>query len=172
MSKQWKPYVPVAVVFGVIALLVIGRIPHCHLALKSSAMILLEMASILPAVVILMGLMQVWAPAQHIQKYLGKEAGAKGMLLSALLGALPTGPMYVAFPIAGSLLRKGAGMANIVILLGAWGAIKIPQIAVEVAFLGLRFAIVRLLFTLLGLIVMGLILAKLIPAHKGIEKYG
>ncbi|NSW90572.1 MAG: hypothetical protein HPY74_07820 [Firmicutes bacterium] len=48
------------------------------------------------------------------------------------LGTLPTGPLYVAFPMVGSLLRKGARISNMVIFLGSWAALKIPQLMVEI----------------------------------------
>jgi len=68
------------------------------------------------------------------------------------MGTLPTGPLYVAFPIAGELLRKRASVMNVVVFLGAWASLKMPQIGVEIQFLGLRFALLRTILTFLGII--------------------
>ncbi|GAB1483718.1 permease [Treponema sp.] len=115
-----------------------------------------EMAFILPPVFILMGLMEVWLPKEKIQKWLGNDSGIRGGLFSLLLGTLPTGPVYVAFPLAASLLHKGASTTNVVIFLGSWAALKIPQLMVEIKFLGLQFALLRFVLTTGALIIMGL----------------
>lgn len=116
----------------------------------------LEMAFILPPVFILMGLMEVWLPKDKIQKWLGNDSGLRGGFFSLALGTLPTGPVYVAFPLAASLLHKGASITNVVIFLGSWAALKIPQLMVEIKFLGLPFALTRFALTTIALIIMGL----------------
>jgi len=115
----------------------------------------LEMILILPAVMIIMGLFSVWMPDETIIKYLGKSSGLKGIFIALFLGMLPTGPLYVAFPIAASLIKKGARVSNIIIFLSAWACIKLPQELVEVEFLGLNFMITRLILTIIFVIIMG-----------------
>ncbi|MFW6381627.1 MAG: permease [Bacillota bacterium] len=125
-----------------------------------------EMISIFPAVLLIMGLADVWVPSKLVKKYLGQEAGIRGKLLAIFLGTLPTGPMYVAFPLAAELLRKKASLSNIVIFLGIWASLKIPQIGVEIKFLGLKFAALRFVFTLISVIFIGLIVEKLVDREE------
>lgn len=124
-----------------------------------------EIVLIMPPVFILMGLLEVWIPKDKIQKWLGSGSGIKGAALSFALGTLPTGPLYVAFPMAGSLLKKGARVSNMVIFMGSWGALKIPQLIVEVKFLGLPFTALRFILTLLALILMGMLIEFLLLNH-------
>jgi len=77
-----------------------------------------------------------------------------------LMGSLPTGPLYVAFPMASALLKKGAKVSNIIIFLSAWACIKIPQELVELQFLGAKFMASRLLLTVIFVIIMGLFVEK------------
>ncbi len=121
-----------------------------------------EMVLILPPVFLLMGLMDVWLPKDKIQKWLGNGSGIKGAVLSIILGTLPTGPLYVAFPMAATLIRKGASITNIVLFLGSWAALKIPQLMVEIKFLGISFAAARFVLTLVALAVTGLIMKHLL----------
>ncbi len=121
-----------------------------------------EMALIMPAVFVLMGLIEVWIPGDKIQKWLGANSGVKGIVISFLLGTLPTGPLYVAFPLAASLLKKGASITNTVIFLGSWAALKIPQLLVEIKFLGEVFTIVRFILTLITIIIMGIVMDLLL----------
>jgi uncharacterized membrane protein YraQ (UPF0718 family) len=71
----------------------------------------------------------------------------------------------MAFPLAGSLLQKGARVSNIVIFLGAWAAIKLPQLIVETEFLGIQFTALRFLLTLTAVIIIGHLMEKLIGAE-------
>ena len=122
----------------------------------------IEMISILPAVMILMGLFSVFVPKEMVVKHLGKAAGAKAIFLGILMGALPTGPLYVAFPMASALLKKGAKISCIIAFLSAWACIKIPQEMVELQFLGFKFMIARLVLTIIFVILMGIIIEWLI----------
>jgi len=117
-----------------------------------------EMVLILPPVFILMGLMEIWVSKNKIQKWLGSGSGIKGVAISVALGALPTGPLYVAFPMTASLIHKGASIKNMVIFLGSWAALKIPQLMVEIKFLGVSFTLLRFLLTLGALLLVGLLM--------------
>ncbi len=125
-----------------------------------------EMAWIMPPVFLLMGLMEVWIPKDKIQKWLGSGSGIRGGLISLLLGTLPTGPLYVAFPMTATLLRKGASITNMVIFLGSWAALKIPQLMVEIKFLGIPFTGLRFGLTLSALVIMGLIIEAILGRHS------
>jgi len=116
---------------------------------------LVEMVVILIPVAVLIGLFEVWVPKQLIGKYLGRESGWKGIALALLFGTAPAGPLYVAFPIAGMLLQKGASPLNVVVFLNTWAAIKIPQLLVEAKFLGPSFMLIRLALTVPSAILMG-----------------
>lgn len=120
-----------------------------------------EMAFMLPAVLVLMGLFGVWVDRRLVVKYLGEGSGMGGLLLSILLGTLPTGPLYIAFPLAGMLLKKGARVANVMIFLSAWACIKLPLELMELRFLGWEFTVLRLGLTVALIIPMGLLAEKL-----------
>ncbi len=124
-----------------------------------------EMALIIPPVFILMGLFDVWVPKSFIQKYMGKEAGFKGILLAFVFGTIPTGPVYIAFPIAAAMLKKGARLMNITIFLGTWAAAKLPQLMIELKFLGASFTALRFVLTVLSVIIIGF-LVELIMLKK------
>ena len=123
---------------------------------------LLEMILILPAVMVILGLFAVFVPKETVVRYLGKTSGIKGIILAIILGALPTGPLYIAFPMAAALLKKGAKISNIIVFLSAWACIKIPQEMVELQFLGVQFMISRLILTIIFVFIMGLFIERII----------
>ena len=130
----------------------------------------IEMILILPAVMLILGLFTVFVPKEIVVKYLGKTSGIKGIILAIILGALPTGPLYVAFPMAAALLKKGAKISNIIVFLSAWACIKIPQEIVEFQFLGPQFMLLRLSLTIIFVILMGVSIEKIIEWSESRKK--
>ncbi len=129
---------------------------------KTSWEYLIELMWVLPAVMIIIGLFAVFIPNDVVAKYLGKSSGIKGILISIGIGMLPTGPLYVAFPMAAAMLKKGARISNIIVFLSAWACIKLPQEMVELQFLGLDFMLMRLALTVIFVVIMGILIEKII----------
>lgn len=109
---------------------------------------LVEMLLVMPAVLVIMGLFAVWVPQEVITRYLGHGSGVRGMVIALIVGTLPTGPLYAAFPLTKSFLDKGASPRNIFVFMAAWACIKIPQELLELQFLGWRFTLARLVVTI------------------------
>lgn len=136
-----------------------------HSAMNSVSF-LLEVLSIVPPVMVMMGLLDVWVPRKLVESHLGPEAGIIGAFVAILLGTAAAGPLYAAFPVAVSLQKKGARLANIVIFLGTWATIKIPMIMMESSFISVRFALLRLLFTVPCILFAGYLMERLIPQER------
>ena len=121
-----------------------------------------EMLMILPCMFILIGLFDVWIPKEKIEKHLGEGSGMKGAGLMILLAVIQPGSLYVAFPFAHLLWKKGTSLRNIFIYVGMFSAAKIPMLTFEIGFLGLKFSILRLILTVPVFILIALLLeAKL-----------
>ncbi len=150
-----------------ITLLILILIPEkSSLIMETSYDYFLQMAMVFPAILILMGLFSVWISKEFVMNHLGENSGLKGIVVSFILGALPTGPMFIAFPMAQALHKKGASYTNIVIFLSAWACIKIPQELVEMQFLGIKFMLARLGITIVFITIMGILINKLIGSES------
>jgi uncharacterized membrane protein YraQ (UPF0718 family) len=103
----------------------------------------IEMVVFLPLMFILIGLFDVWFPRSKIERHIGKDSGAKGILWVVLLATLQAGPLYGSFPVAYMLWKKGSSPFNIFVYLGAFSAMKIPMLTFEIGFLGWRFSLLR-----------------------------
>lgn len=128
-----------------------------EVSLKNSWQFFIEMMEILPAVTILIGILSVWTTQKMVTKYLGKESGFKGFLIALLMGTLPAGPLYVAFPVAKALRMKGASVGNMVTYLSVFAAIKLPQLLMEWRFLGWKFTLLRFPITVVLIYLMSLV---------------
>jgi len=131
-------------------------------SVKNSFYYIKEMIMIMPVIFVLTALLDLWVPKEKIMKYLGKEAKAKGVVLSFILGSISAGPIYAAFPLCMMLHKKGASVRNLVIILSAWAVIKVPMLLNEVKFLGFEFMAVRWVLTVIAIIVFSWITAKIV----------
>ncbi len=164
MLRDW---IILAGIIGVALLLIYIYPSKQEPVMSASFDYLYEMIFILPAVMVLMGLFSVYIPSETVVKHFGKASGIKGFFLAILFGTLPTGPLYVAFPMASKMIKKGARVSNIVVFLSAWACIKIPQEMVELQFLGPEFMLARLSLTIIFVGLMGLVVEWLMDKTGG-----
>jgi len=107
-----------------------------------------EMLSILPAIFIIIGLLDVWVPKEVMVKYMGEKSGVKGILIALSLGTAAAGPLYAAFPIAAMLLKKGAKLSYVIFFLGVWSSAKLPLLLFEATSLGVKFTLLHVALSL------------------------
>jgi len=108
----------------------------------------IEMLKILPCAFILIGLFEVWVKKESVEKHLGKDSGIKGYIWVVLLAGTTVGGLYVAFPVAYSLFKKGAKLGVIFTYIGASGICRIPMTIFESSFMGIKFSLIRLVVSL------------------------
>ncbi len=131
-----------------------------------------EMLQVFPPVLILTGMLEVWVPRETIMSTFGSKSGIKGKFASFSLGTVSAGPIYAGFPITQSLLRKGASVANITVLLSTWAVAKIPILLVEIQFLGLSFALARWSLTIPAILAIGYLTGKIVDREDIISEIG
>ncbi len=127
---------------------------------KYFGMNLWEMVQIVPAAFILIALFEQWVKREHVISQLGHASGYKGYLWALLLAGASVGGVYVMFPLAASLDKKGASNKVIFAYLGFAGVCRIPMVMFEITFLGPRFTAIRLLTALPLLLVSGILLGR------------
>ena len=103
----------------------------------------MEMISFLPAIFILVGLIEAWVPKEVVAKHTGEGSGWKSSVWMILFAMLQVGPLYGAFPVAYLMWKKGTSTRNIFIYLGAFTSLKLPMLGFEIGFLGLKFTLLR-----------------------------
>lgn len=134
--------------------------------IKSSSSSIYQMLSVLPPVMLMLGLMDVWIPRETLIKYMGNQSGILGIVLAMLIGSIAAGPMYASFPFTSVLIKKGAKFTNIIIFMNAWCLTKISTLLFEFSALGYKFTLVRLLIDIPGVIVMSYFIKALMPKDE------
>lgn len=127
---------------------------------------ILQMLSVLPPIMLMLGLMDVWVSREKLMKYMGDKSGIIGILLAMLIGSVAAGPMYASFPFTAVLIKKGAKFSNIIIFMNTWCLTKISTLLFEFSALGIKFTLVRLLIDIPGVLVMSYFVNLLTPKNE------
>lgn len=127
-------------------------------AWKSFENILPQLLSVL----IIVGILLSVLTPEQISVILGNKSGWYGVMLAAGVGSVTLIPAFIAFPLAASLLRNGAGYAQIAAFVSTLMMVGIVTLPVEIQYFGKKTAFVRNLsafcFSLIVAFVMGALL--------------
>jgi uncharacterized membrane protein YraQ (UPF0718 family) len=93
------------------------------------------------------GLAQVLVPKELITRWLGAEAGVKGILTGCVVGGLVPGGPYATFPLVAALYRGGASLGAVVGFVSAWSLWSVSRLPVEMALIDPKPALVRYAIT-------------------------
>ena len=143
------------IVFVILILVIIYEKNTGMEAFNSAKDSFLQMLSVLPPIMILLGLMDEWVSRESMMKYMGDDSGIMGIAIAITFAAFAAGPMYAAFPFTAVLLKKGVKFTNVIIFMNAWCVIKISTILFEISSLGYKFTFYRLFIDFVGFIIMG-----------------
>ena len=124
------------------------------------------MLVVLPPIMILLGLIDVWVARETLMKYMGNDSGIIGIFLAMAIGSIAAGPMYAAFPFTAVLIKKGVKFSNVIIFMNAWCVTKISTLMFEFSSLGYKFTLARLLIDIPGVIIMGYLVQVLMPKNE------
>ena len=107
---------------------------------------------------VIVGYVNVLAPQNLVQAWIGPRSGLRGLMLAEVVGMILPGGPYTVFPLIATLYAAGAGLGPAVTMIVAWTMLGLISVSFELSFLGWRFTAVRwglgLVFPLLaGLVV-------------------
>lgn len=109
---------------------------------------LLSVVPLLIAAFLTAGLVQALVTREIVARWLGAEAGWRGIALACLGGALIPGGPYVYYPIAGALLQTGASLGVLVAFVTAKNLWSVTRLPMEFALLGSHLTLIRMGVTL------------------------
>jgi uncharacterized membrane protein YraQ (UPF0718 family) len=122
---------------------------------------------LLIAAFLIAGLTQVLIPAHVIERWLGSGSGWRGLLVASLAGGLIPGGPYVYYPIAGGLLKAGAGIGVLVAFISAKNLWSISRLPFEFALLGPQLTLIRYALTFIIPPLLGALAETLFGRHAG-----
>jgi uncharacterized membrane protein YraQ (UPF0718 family) len=118
------------------------------IGIKSALSMTIEMLPLLIFALIIAGMVQALLSQEVVAKWVGEEAGMRGILVGAFAGGMCPGGPFVSLPIAAGLLRAGASMGTMVAFLTGWSIWAVSRLPMEVGILGWKLTFIRLVSTL------------------------
>ena len=135
------------------------------IAIRSSGRVFLNLTIPLCLVFILMLALNLFLKPAYITKFLGKEAGIKGILLSVTAGIISAGPIYAWYPMLKALREKGADNSFIAIFLGN-RAVKPFLLPIIILYFGWVYVLILTVFTIFGSLVTGYCMTFLVKENR------
>ena len=132
------------------------------LSLRVSLKFLRSMALPTLSIIWMIGFILALLPPDIISRTIGREAGFKGVALAAVVGSIVLIQAFIAFPLAGSLLREGANVSAIAAFVTTLVMVGIVTLPFEAKCFSKKFACWRnflsFLFALIIALIMGAVL--------------
>ncbi|UCC69553.1 MAG: permease [Armatimonadota bacterium] len=148
----------VVMIVVALSLLVVAYAHGVHAeGIRSALRTFLPILPLLLAVFTIAGMVEVLIPKEKVAALLGDQAGLRGIALGCLAGAVTPGGPYVSFPVVATIYHAGAGVGTIVAYVTAWSLWAVARLPMEIAIIGPRLTLIRVLSTLIFPPIAGLI---------------
>lgn len=125
---------------------------------KRGLLMFVKIAPAILSVLILVSIVLFLVPNEIIVKYLGEDAGLAGYLFAAVAGSVALIPGFIAFPLAGVLVKTGVGYPVIAVFITTLMMVGILTLPVEIKFFGTRVSLIRNAFYLAGALIIGFLI--------------
>jgi uncharacterized membrane protein YraQ (UPF0718 family) len=102
---------------------------------------------------------------EMVSRWLGEEAGWKGPFLGTLMGAMVPGGPFFFYPLMATLIVSGANIGTMISFVAAKTLWYVGRIPIEIAFVGVKITVVRVLLTFAIPIVAGAAVNFLLPGY-------
>ncbi|RLD13444.1 MAG: hypothetical protein DRI28_05870 [Caldiserica bacterium] len=109
------------------------------------------------SIFLIIGILKEFLSKESVGNFLLNFQGFKG-ILSGFVGAVMMGPPASGYPIGKYLLENGASYSLVSSFLASWVMLGIIAVSLEFKYLGVKFAVVRNIFTVFSIIVISLII--------------
>lgn len=122
---------------------------------------LLMFVKILPAILSVLILVSIFfylLPNEIIVKYLGEDAGITGYVFAAIAGSIALIPGFIAYPLAGILVKTGVSYPVIAVFITTLMMVGVLTLPIEIKFFGARVSLIRNTLYFFGALFIGFLI--------------
>ena len=119
---------------------------------------MIQFFKILPtllSVIIIISIVLHFVSNDLIVEYLGESAGWEAYISAAILGSVSLLPGFIAYPMAGILVKTGVSYAVISVFITTLMMVGVLTIPIEAKYFGIKVTLIRNALSFLGAIVVG-----------------
>lgn len=127
--------------------------------------ILITVLPVLFLIFILMALTNYFVKPKFLIKYLGKNSGIKGWIISIIAGIISSGPIYMWYPLLNDLQKQGVKSGLIATFLYN-RAVKIPLLPLLIFYFGIIYSLVLMFVMIIVSVLQGIIIEKIMEVKK------
>ncbi len=131
-------------------------------ALTKSLTTLMHLLPVFVVVILIMGLITALIQTKNLTKFLGRQSGIKAWVIAVLGGILSHGSSYIWYQMLANLRVNHVRDSLIMTFLYA-RAIKLPWLPLMISYFGFTFTLLLTAYIILGAVIQGLIVEKMIP---------
>ncbi len=133
------------------------------MAFKKSYKAFVNIFGDLALVLLLVGLLMTYISPDFIGRFIGEESGVWGIGLASIVGSITLIPGFVAFPLAASLLKQGAGLVPIATFVSTLMMVGVVTLPVEIKYFGRKQTFLRnglsFIYAIIVALTMGVLLS-------------
>lgn len=114
--------------------------------------------NLLPAILSVLILVSVFlfvVPNETLVQFLGEDSGFMGYIIAAMIGSIALIPGFIAYPLAGLLVKNGVSYPVIAVFITTLLMVGILTLPIEIKYFGTRPAILRNVLYFIGAIIIG-----------------
>ena len=123
--------------------------------IKKGMMMFMKILPTLLSVIVIVSIVLYIVSDEVLMEYLGKDAGWGAYLSAAVIGSVSIIPGFIAYPLAGILLKTGVSLSVLSVFITTLKMVGILTIPIEAKFFGLKTAIIRNSLSFVGAILVG-----------------
>ena len=127
-------------------------------ALKTGTMMFVNLLPPFMGILMLVAVALTLVGPETIQRWLGENSGPLAYLVAALTGAITLIPGFVAYPMAGMLVKSGVAYPVIGVFITTLMMVGVVTLPLEKKFFGMKLALARNGLNFLGALLIGLAL--------------
>ncbi len=156
------PTIIMGVLAAILTFLAYNKGEGEHLqGLRAAGSLLVQILPLLVLAFVVAGMIPLLVPRETIARLVGAESGLRGILIGTVVGGFMPGGPYVSLPLAAGLLQVGASMGTMIALVTGWSLLAFSRLPMEIAIMGWKFTLIRLVCTFFFPPVSGLIANRL-----------
>jgi uncharacterized membrane protein YraQ (UPF0718 family) len=125
-------------------------------ALKKASKMFFGIAPSFVNILVVISISLFFIPQDLILEYIGPDSGAAGFLIAATVGSIMLIPGFVSYPIAASLISKGASYSVVAVFMTTLMMVGIVTLPLEIKYFGARTAISRNLLNFVAALIIGI----------------
>ncbi len=112
-------------------------------------------------ILIVVSILLYLVPQETIIKYLGLSSGFLGFFAAAIIGSITLIPGFISYPIAASLISKGASYGIVAVFMTTLMMVGIVTLPLEIKYFGKKAAIIRNILNFIAALIIGLLIGRL-----------